>query len=143
MARINVFLLALLCTSPVLANNKVNGDQTVGGIHFFEVHSTSGGMGLGIKILLALLVAGLLAYYCIRRRAKKFMKKSLIGNVLTNVTSTQPMTPAQPQLLSAQPQQPYQLVVQQPRRSYHRQRGYASDSEVSGHARHHHRRDSQ
>ena len=139
MFRFYAFVLLLLCTSPVLFANKVNGDQNIGGVHFFEFHSTSGGMGLGVKIILALLAAGLLAWYCIRRKAKKFMKKSLIGNVLTSVASPQPVSPNQP--APAQPVQPYQLVVQAPRRSHHRQHGYYSDSEVSGPARHHRRRD--
>ena len=136
-----LFILALISTST--ANNKVNGDQNVGGLHFFEFHSTSGGMGLGFKIAIVLLIAICLAYYCIRRRAKKFMRKSLLGNVLTSVTSTQPMAPNQ-QLNAQLPpqQQPYQLVVRPPRRT-HRHRGYSSDSEVSGHVRHHRRDQSQ
>ena len=126
MALINVVLALLLLTPTVTCNNKVNGDQTVGGIHFFEVHSTSGGMGVGIKIIIALFVAGLVAYFCIRQKAKKFMRRSLVGNMLTSVTSTQPMNPNQPALQA----QPFQLVVQPPRR-HRRHRDYASESEAS------------
>ena len=132
---------ALLAT-PVHANNNVRGDQTVGGVHFFEVHSTSGGMGLGIKILLVLLIGGALAYYCIRNRAKKYLKKTVLGNVLTNVTATQPLAPHQlqvPQLA----QQPYQVVVRPSRRSRHHDRDYASDSEMSYAPRRQHRDRSQ
>ena len=50
-----LFILVLISTST--ANNKVNGDQNVGGLHFFEFHSTSGGMGLGFKIAIVLLIA--------------------------------------------------------------------------------------
>lgn len=127
MSILNAVLVLLLLTPNVSANNKVNGDQTVGGIHFFEVHSTSGGMGIGIKIIIALFIAALVAYFCIRQKAKRFLKKSMMGNLLTNVTATQPMLP---NVTAQQAQQPFQLVVQAPRR-HHRHRDYASESETS------------
>ena len=42
-----------LCRSSnqVGVNNKVDGDQTVGGMHLFEMHTPEGGMGLGLSLI--------------------------------------------------------------------------------------------
>ena len=132
LVNVKFVIIILIASSAKTHANTVKGDQTVGGIHFFEVHSTSGGMGLGVKILIALCIAVCLAYYCIRNRAKKYLRKTMLGNVLTSVTSTQPLAPQQLQAPQPAPQpEPYQLVVRPARRSRHHDRDYASDSEMS------------
>ena len=45
---LNLLALSLAATQDHVGN-KVSGDQTVGGIHLFEVHAPGGGIGLGVK----------------------------------------------------------------------------------------------
>ena len=54
-----------------VSHTGVRGDQTVGGVHLFEIHSPSGGMGLSLKMLILLAVALGIAYWCLLQRAKK------------------------------------------------------------------------
>ena len=56
--------------------NKVGGDQTVGGIHLFELHAPGGGIGLGIKIML---IGGLvlaLLYWYMRRQTIRAIRRT-------------------------------------------------------------------
>ena len=55
------------------ARNSGDGDQTVGGIHFFEIHAPGGGLGIGIKIMILLAILGV-AVYCYYKW-KNFRKK--------------------------------------------------------------------
>jgi len=73
-----VYIVFVLCLASTLArnaqvgvNNKVEGDQTVGGVHLFELHSPSGGMGIGVKLIFASLIIGALFYWCINRKVKQ------------------------------------------------------------------------
>lgn len=59
-----------------VGNNHLNGDQNVGGIHFFEFHAPNGGSGLGVKILIVAVIAIAVAYWCIKQRIKKCYQKA-------------------------------------------------------------------
>ena len=76
--------------------NKVQGDQTVGGVHLFELHAPGGGIGLGIKVLL---IGGLilaLLYWYMRRPTIRAIRRTAasaapaIGTELANVVAQQP-----------------------------------------------------
>ena len=74
-----------MCTLILGATNEhvgIHGDQTVGGVHLFEVHSPSGGMGLRLKLLLLLAVVLLAGYWCLRQRAKKVAQTTLMANAM-------------------------------------------------------------
>ena len=62
-----------------VSHNGVKGDQTVGGIHLFEIHSLSGGMGLGLKLLIMLAVALDIACWCLRQRTKKVARMTALS----------------------------------------------------------------
>ena len=121
----------------VQSQSSVEGDQTVGGIHLFEIHSPSGGMGLGIKFLLVLAVVAFAIYWCLRRKAKRF-RKSFAGQALQTVSSVLPhqqapphahqVTPAQVAQTQAPPLY-YPVATLPPRRQKRRHRDYTSDSE--------------
>ena len=49
--------------------NNVKGDQSYGGIHLFEWHGEHGGIGLGWKILLALLILLAIGYWWTKKKA--------------------------------------------------------------------------
>ena len=63
--------LASAASTQVGVNNKVDGDQTVGGVHLFELHSPQGGIGLGFKILFLLAIVAVIIYWYIRRRTRQ------------------------------------------------------------------------
>jgi len=69
-----LLLFAAQCqtrNAQVGVNNKVEGDQTVGGVHLFEVHTPEGGMGFGIKVMVFAFIIGVILYWFIRQRVKK------------------------------------------------------------------------
>ena len=73
----------------------VSGDQTVGGIHLFELHAPGGGVGLGIKIMLILAIAAAVGYWWLKRRAKKALQRTLQQGIpLQSIASPLP-TPLQ------------------------------------------------
>lgn len=81
---------------PTTLADTVSGDKTMGGLHFFEVHSTNGGMGIGIKLLvfIALLAIAIYCYY----KWKAFKKR--LSNVttqaaFTTIANTAPANPFQ------------------------------------------------
>ena len=55
--------------------NHLNGDQTVGGLHFFEFHAPNGGTGIGFKIIAAGLFVCALLYWCIKRKTKSALRR--------------------------------------------------------------------
>ena len=63
-----------------VGNNHLNGDQNVGGIHFFEFHAPHGGMGLGLKIVLFGGIAILVTYWCIKRQTQQALSQLMIPN---------------------------------------------------------------
>ena len=79
-----VLILLWIYLPGFLASNKVNqvginhlnGDQTTGGIHFFEFHTPSGGIGLGTKLLFVAFIAILIGYFCLRRKFKKAINRA-------------------------------------------------------------------
>ena len=50
--------------------SSVEGDQTVGGVHLFEVHTSAGGIGIGIKILIAAVVSVMILWWCCKKGNK-------------------------------------------------------------------------
>ena len=116
--------------------SSVEGDQTVGGVHLFEIHSPSGGMGLGVKFLLVLVAVGFIVYWCLRRKAKRF-KRSFAGQALQTVSSMVPQQqapqfpPGSPNAQVAIPQAPpmFYPLAPVPKRQKHRHRDYTSDSD--------------
>ena len=83
-----IYALTLLYMfAPINADN-VHGDKTIGGLHFFEVHSASGGTGIGVKIFIFLLILGLIifCYYKWRNFRKRL---SIISgtNIATNTAA--------------------------------------------------------
>ena len=72
-----VYLLLITFTSAAAAN-QVRGDQNVGGVHLFEFHSNSGGMGLGWKVIIGIVIFLIIVYIYVRYRARKYVKKHLL-----------------------------------------------------------------
>ena len=71
--------------------DSVHGDKTVGGLHFFEVHSPNGGTGIGIKIVIFLLLVGLAAFcYYKWRNFKK--RLNVISTGATSLATTSAAT---------------------------------------------------
>ena len=70
-----IMLQVFPCVHPkstqVGVNNNVDGDQSVGGVHLFEMHTPEGGMGLGIKFIIVGVIVGIICYWCVSRRLKK------------------------------------------------------------------------
>ena len=99
--------------------NHLDGDQTVGGIHFFELHAPNGGTGLGFKVLLIAAIALFIIYWFIKRRARDFMR-SYFGSTPARSARQHhvplPLSALQLQQLQALNQ--IAPVHQQPRRSY-------------------------
>ena len=71
----------------------IHGDQTIGGVHLFEVHSPSGGMGLGLKLLLLLVVILLAGYWCLRQRTKRLAQSAIMANAIAGNPLGQCMIP--------------------------------------------------
>ena len=71
-------ILRLLDACLVIATNQVRGDQDVGGIHLFEFHSTSGGVGMGWKIMMVALIIILILYFYIRHRMKRYVRSQIL-----------------------------------------------------------------
>ena len=74
-----IFLLLTGC----LANqshvgNKVAGDQSVGGIHLFELHAPGGGIGLGIKVLLIGAIVVAILYWYMRRQTIRAIRRTAV-----------------------------------------------------------------
>ena len=57
-----IFIVYLFMPNSVSAGDKINGDKTIGGLHFFEVHAPNGGTGIGVKIFIFLLIIGLILF---------------------------------------------------------------------------------
>ena len=74
------FLVAQVGRGNLVSHTGVKGDQTVGGIHLFEIHSPSGGMGLGLKLLIMLAVALGIAYWCLRQKTKKVARTAALSS---------------------------------------------------------------
>ena len=72
-----VLILRLLNISLSYAN-QVKGDQDVGGIHLFEFHSTSGGVGMGWKILMVTMFVILALYFYIRHRMRRYVRSQVL-----------------------------------------------------------------
>ena len=51
-------------------NDVQKGDQTIGGVHLFEFHSPGGGMGIGIKVLVFLIIAAAVIYWCLKEKCR-------------------------------------------------------------------------
>ena len=66
-----------------VAINHLTGDQTTGGINFFEFHTPAGWIGLGTKLLFVAAIAALIGYYCICRKVKKAIHRA--SNTLPTV----------------------------------------------------------
>ena len=67
--------------------NNVKGDQSYGGIHLFEWHGEHGGIRLGWKILLALLIILAIGYWWTKKKANKCF------GLLPTLLNTQPAAP--------------------------------------------------
>ena len=65
-----LLILRLLDIGVAYAANQVHGDQDVGGINLFEFHSTSGGVGMGWKILVIVSIVILDLYPYIHHRMR-------------------------------------------------------------------------
>ena len=57
-----IFLVYLFMPKSVSAGDNIGGDKTIGGLHFFEVHTPNGGTGIGVKIFIFLLIVGLILF---------------------------------------------------------------------------------
>ena len=99
-----VLISTYLCSPSLCATNEhvgIHGDQTVGGVHLFEVHSPSGGMGLGLKLLLLLAVVLLAGYWCLSQRTKRLAQSAIMASAMAGNPLGQCMIPMQ-QLSSLQ-----------------------------------------
>ena len=77
-------------------NNRVDGDQTVGGVHLFELHSPSGGMGFGLKVLLIVIIVGVAIYWYIQRQTRAALKRHLPTTVAAAASYASPALELQP-----------------------------------------------
>ena len=105
-----IFIILLLV--PIAnANSKHVGDTSVGGVHFFEFHSTHGGTGLGIKIILAVIVIGGFLYWAWSRLAQHTFRREItaLGLPTTMVASA---IAQQAPLAIRQPPQPQPAACQ-------------------------------
>ena len=122
-----LYILILLFTFypfPSSADN-VSGDKSVGGLHFFEVHSTNGGTGLGIKLLIVLALLGL-AVYCYKKW-RSFKNRLATSAIQTgfNAFTAPPNTSAPMPMLQFQQAQPAPFSscacsIQRPQHRRHR-----------------------
>lgn len=114
-----VFLLcANLCcarNTQVGVNNKVEGDQSVGGVHLFELHTPTGGMGVGVKIVIISLIIGAIFYWCINKKVKQCKRAMLPYSVAANNVS-QLSRVAVSDLAPVHPQPPIEPRLTRPRR---------------------------
>ena len=85
------YLLAVVHAKQVNLESSVHGDQTVGGIHLFEIHSPSGGMGAGIKVLIAVVLIAAFLYWYIRRKLKKSVRNTLIPTLSHRIAEAAPL----------------------------------------------------
>ena len=99
-----MFSRAVLCLLTVFAvvhaatqvgvNNRVDGDQTVGGVHLFELHTPQGGIGLGFKIILILIIVGAVIYWYIRRRTQMAIRRHpALQQIATAASAYAPYAP--------------------------------------------------
>ena len=101
MAYLHALLFVLLATNAFANTHK--GDNTVGGVHFFEVHSQAGGSGIGIKIIIFLLLIGVFAYSYYkwrnykRRLVRLAASEAFISNQAVATAAAALPKPAQPQ----------------------------------------------
>ena len=77
-AMVIVLILCLLDFSLVFATNKVQGDQDVGGIHLFEFHTLSGGVGMGRNIMMVVMIIILALYFYIRHRMRRYVRSQIL-----------------------------------------------------------------
>ena len=61
------FMLFTYIDAKSQVQSSVKGDETVGGVHLFEIHSQSGGIGMGIKILVVGLIVLAVMWWCCRK----------------------------------------------------------------------------
>ena len=93
-AKVILYIIALTVPNVNARGNnqvdaEVQGDQTVGGIHLFEVHTPGGGMGIGIKVMLVCVVLAIVGYWWLRRRAKKALQRTLAAQGLSALGGNQ------------------------------------------------------
>ena len=91
-------LVACAKAKQTQVESTVEGDQTVGGIHLFEVHAPGGGIGIGIKVLIVLAIIGGLVYWYIRRKANKLRRQLNLVNPIIGAAATATHTYPQPSL---------------------------------------------
>ena len=82
-----LFIVANANKNTQVGVNHLNGDQTVGGLHFFEFHAPNGGTGIGFKIIAAGLLICALLYWCIKRKTKNALRR--YGLIPTATTALQ------------------------------------------------------
>ena len=124
--------VAVLHTQNELHFGNNGGDhQTFGGIHFFKVHSSSGGMGIGIKLLFVLLIVGAILYWFIRQKCRKVLNpiQTVSQSQLPAHVPAPNVRPGQPlQLPYYSPVQPPQIYYTEPPRCSHRRSASVSSS---------------
>ena len=54
-------------------NDIKRGDQSVGGVHIFELHAKGGGMGIALKIIIGAIIAISVAYWCLKEKCKSLV----------------------------------------------------------------------
>ena len=59
-------------TKNSVSNDVRRGDQAIGGVHVFEIHSPGGGMGIGIKVLVIAVIAIAVLYWCLKEKCRAF-----------------------------------------------------------------------
>ena len=66
-----LFISASANTNTQVGVNHLNGDESVGGLHFFEFHAPNGGTGIGFKIITAGILICALLYWCVKRNQER------------------------------------------------------------------------
>ena len=100
--------LATARNNQVGVNNKIEGDQSVGGVHLFELHTPSGGTGYGVKLVVIGLIIGIIFYWCISKRVKKCQQAVIpYATAASNVSRVSQY--ALQDLAQVHPQPPVQL----------------------------------
>lgn len=131
-----VFVCYLFTLPPSAANENVQGDKTVGGLHFFEVHAPNGGTGVGIKILIALAIIALAVFcYYKWKQFKKRLATYATQTALTTVATAAPQISQAAGLLPAPAAQQFPMAMYTPCHLKHKQECHRCESPIQESAR--------
>ena len=74
-----ILTLLMSVMGNIEVHSGVKGDQMVGGVHLFKIHSPLGEMDLGLKLLLLFAAVLAIVYWCLQQRTKKLARSSILS----------------------------------------------------------------